>query len=239
MSTETFNSILSSNRSFFQKFFGRDDWKRSEVEQIYSEFQRVYDNRPVQDNKGGAGPIPSFWYFLIAHKMQPKAIIESGVWKGHTTYLFRQACPNAQIYCYDISFNQLQYKDQDAVYSECDWMDVEAPKSNPNETLVFMDDHINQAQRVLEIAQRGYRYAIFDDGVGFEKQNRVGVPAFPSIQMLFDDNIIDGTRFVYELNNKKYTYIHNKSEADSAASKIEEHLVLPNTYTEITLAVLR
>ncbi|MCW8830770.1 MAG: hypothetical protein OQK32_04520, partial [Gammaproteobacteria bacterium] len=72
------------------------------IKTVLNDFVRIYKGRTVTDNSGGAGEYPSAWLFLMAALFNPKLIVESGVWKGHTSWLFRNACPNAEIHSFDI-----------------------------------------------------------------------------------------------------------------------------------------
>ena len=62
---------------------------RGEVEN----FLNVYCQREHQDNVGGSGFHNSFWIFLTVRALNPELIVESGVWKGHTTHCSGRLVP--------------------------------------------------------------------------------------------------------------------------------------------------
>ena len=55
---------------------------------------------------------------LIARYRNPRLIVESGVWKGQTSWLFRQACPKAEIHSFDIDLKTLEVKSDRVDYHE-------------------------------------------------------------------------------------------------------------------------
>jgi hypothetical protein len=127
------------------------------------DFIAIYRGRPVKDNRGGMSFNHSFatWYMLLT--LRPESVIESGIWKGHSTWLIEQACPQASIYCLDIDFSRLEYKSKRATYlqrdfAQCDWSSI-----NPETTVAFFDDHQNAYARLKDMYWSGIVRAIFED----------------------------------------------------------------------------
>lgn len=127
------------------------------------EFLDLYSRKPITDNSGGMGFNHSFatWYML--RELQPSTVIESGVWKGHSTWLIERACPDAQLYPLDLNFSRLEYKSEKATYiqedfARCDWSGID-----PETTVGFFDDHQNAYARLKELWWVGIRHAIFED----------------------------------------------------------------------------
>jgi hypothetical protein len=209
-----------------------------EIDRFTRAFIEIYDKRPIENNIGGAGLIPNYWLFVMARWLKPALIIESGVWKGQTSWLFRQARPTAEIHAFDINLKNLHYKDNTISYYEYDWINSDIMNKNPDEGMVFFDDHINQAKRVREAYKRGFKWLIFDDNVPTDQIYKIGVPALPSIDMLFDAHLKEGDMIEWELNGKKYSYVFNEKDTFDARGLIDYHLVFP-TYTCVTLVKLR
>jgi hypothetical protein len=55
-------------------------------------FSRVYRNRPDQVNLYGVRLNHAFAVYMVARVLGPRAVLESGVNAGQTTYFFRQGC---------------------------------------------------------------------------------------------------------------------------------------------------
>ena len=126
-------------------------------------FLGVYERRPVLDNRGGMGINHSFAVWILAQAVRPTAIIESGVWHGHSTYILENACPDAEIWCLDPRPAKRRYTSKRARYfiedfSVLDWSHLET-----EQTLCFFDDHQNALARLQQLRWWGFRTAIFED----------------------------------------------------------------------------
>ena len=67
-------------------------------------FLPLYDKRETNKYRRGTGGMRldhSFAVWYTTKKLQPTAIIESGVYNGHSTWLFRQAMPSARVFALD------------------------------------------------------------------------------------------------------------------------------------------
>jgi hypothetical protein len=89
-------------------------------------------------------------------------IVESGIWKGQSTWLLEQACPTANLVSIDLNLANRQYISDRAIYSdrdlsEQDWSGV------TDRSLVFFDDHQNAYKRLQQCKWFGFRHVIFDD----------------------------------------------------------------------------
>ena len=210
------------------------------VKSVLSDFVRIYEDRKVADNAGGAGEYPSAWIYLIARLFDPNLIIESGVWKGHTSWLFRMACPHAEIHSFDISLGQLVCKLDDISYYAKDWMsdDVVTNLAIDDHSLAYFDDHINQCLRVKQAYDMGFKYILFDDNapVVNDKYN-VGMPACPTLQLLYSDHKY-GDRITYERKGVSYVYEYQEKDVYDAKKYIKNYYILPDTQSCVTLVEL-
>jgi hypothetical protein len=192
------------------------------------EFLAIYPDRPVPDNKGGNHFNGSLWIFVITRLLSPRLIIESGVFRGHTTWLLRQASPAAEIHSFDVDFGNLVHRDADAVLHECDWSEIELPAADGAESLAFFDDHISHARRIGEAYDRGFRRLLFDDNFSADTLYAVGTPPVPTVDMLLDDGLEAGTELAWLRNGKRYTYRYDDADADRARRLIAYSAVLPD-----------
>ncbi|MDH3595808.1 MAG: hypothetical protein OEU09_21055 [Rhodospirillales bacterium] len=193
------------------------------------EFLALYPDRPVRDNKGGSGFNDSLWVFVVARCLQPRLIVESGVFKGHTTWLLRQARPEAEIHCFDVNLTgRLVYRDRDAVLHECDWMEAPFPRVDGQSGLAFFDDHINQARRVREAYARGFRHLLFDDNFPAHNLYATGGPPVPTLDMILDDELRAGTAVSWTRKGKDYDYTYREEDVGPARELIARCHVLPD-----------
>jgi hypothetical protein len=138
-------------------------FEKEEIISAIPEFIEIYSKRPIQDNSGGMKFNHCFATWFIIKKLNPKFVIESGVWYGQSTWLVEQACPSAKIFCLDINFSRLRYKSKSATYIEKDFSTIDWSIIDPSKTLCFFDDHQNQYQRLKEANWIGINDIIFDD----------------------------------------------------------------------------
>ncbi|KAL2462635.1 hypothetical protein Fot_53872 [Forsythia ovata] len=61
------------------------------------EFLPIYETRPIKNNMYGMGFDHSFGLWFITQWLKPDLMIESGAFKGHSTWVLRQAMPETPI----------------------------------------------------------------------------------------------------------------------------------------------
>jgi hypothetical protein len=192
-------------------------------------FSDLYDQRPVRDNSGGSGFNDILWLFLLVRALAPAWIVESGVHKGHSTWIMRQACPDAEIFCFDITLSNLQYRDENAQYFEGDWRDWEISQGlDPAHGLIFFDDHIDQARRLVEAADRWFRTALFDDNFAAEHLYATGGPPVPTLAMVTDPDLAAVPAIEWTRSGKLYRYVVDQAALAEARSLIEHYEVMPD-----------
>ncbi len=191
-------------------------------------FFELYGRRPVKDNKGGSGFNDSLWIFALARALNPEVIVESGVFKGHSTWLLRQACPAAEIHSFDIDLSRLVYRDPETAFHECDWSEAALPALDGRSSLVFFDDHINQAQRLREAYERGFRHLLFDDNFPVCHLYATGHPPVPTLEMIMDAWLEPGTEVRWSRKGKVYCYHYRESDVHGVRSLIARYTVLPD-----------
>lgn len=136
---------------------------KEQIEELLREFLELYEQRPIQDNQGGVKSVGSFslWFFLT--QVQPNLVIESGVWKGLTTWLIEKTLPKAEIICFDPLPEVRLYTSKNAIYIKSDFSKMDFSRHNLSKALVFFDDHQNAYKRVIESFNQGFKHLVFDD----------------------------------------------------------------------------
>jgi hypothetical protein len=127
------------------------------------EFEALYEHRPISDNQGGMGAPGAFALWFTLRSLRPKLVVESGVWKGQTTWLIEQAVPEADLLCIDPVLSRLEYRSRKAEYATRDFSRLGLSAEDTREGLAFFDDHQNQLERLLQAADMGFPHAVFDD----------------------------------------------------------------------------
>ena len=225
------------------------DWKlqeyildRDEAVADVPEFIKIYEKRPLRNNDGGMGFNHSFATWHILKNIAPATVIESGVWRGHSTWLIEQACPNAEIFCLDIDFSKLEYKSDQATYieadvSECDWSSID-----PTKAVAFLDDHQNAYARLKDLWWIGIHHAIFEDNYAVGegdcyslKHVRAGV-GLPHLQMSphYQGNILERAKrkaiekILMRLKHKQTAIVRpNTSDLANLQRRLKSYLEFP------------
>lgn len=142
---------------------GDGPWNREEMLDDLAEFADLYERRPIRDNEGGMRSPHLFAFWFAMRQLRPAAVIESGVWRGQGTWFIEQACPKADIYCVDINWSNLSYRSSRATYLTGDFTKHDWARVPKQETLLFLDDHMNAVQRCHQALAQGFRHLIFED----------------------------------------------------------------------------
>jgi hypothetical protein len=143
---------------------GSAPWTPDAIRNTIPEFLELMARRPVADNSGGMGfpHLLATWFLL--RTLQPKVVIESGVWKGQGTWLIENTLPQAEIHAIDINLKRRQYISAKARYYTQDFGRIDwSFLANKSDVLVFFDDHQNAMQRIPVLRQQGFQHVIFED----------------------------------------------------------------------------
>ncbi len=155
-----------------------------DVRALVEQFWHLIPEAPVRQRRGGSGFNGALQLYVAMRALRPAFVIESGVFRGLTTWVIRQACPEARIFCHDPDLSGLQYRDRQARYSREDWSRDDWSMLDPARTVAFFDDHVSQARRVVEAHVRGLSRLLFDDDAAAHRIHAHGGPAHPTIAMI-------------------------------------------------------
>jgi hypothetical protein len=144
--------------SSLPEFLNIDSMRKS-----IDEFLSIYKERPIKDNGGGMGINHSWALWYIVRNLEPKIVVESGVWKGHSTWLIENAYPEAKIYCFDINFANLEFISTNATYIENDFTSFDWSNLDKENGLCFFDDHQNALERMKSARWFGFKNIIIED----------------------------------------------------------------------------
>lgn len=199
-----------------------------ETRKAVAEFFELYEKKPILNNKGGSLFNDSLSLYVTMRLLQPDFILESGTYRGNSSWLFRQACPGAAIQTHDVDHAQLAHRAADIDYIEGDWMDSPLPDFDPGRAVAFFDDHINQALRLRQAHDRGFRRALFDDNFPAHNLYATGGQPLPSLAMLMEEELEAGETFTWVRHGKRYSYRYEPEHAQGAKALIARYLPLPD-----------
>ena len=193
-----------------------------------SAFFALYPRRPLSDNRGGSGFNDSLWLFVLARAIAPRLIIESGTHKGHSAWLFRKACPDAEVHSFDIAPERLSYREPGVTYHTHDWRETDFGQVDPARSLIFFDDHISHAARIREAHERGFRLLLLDDNFPAHNLYATGGPPVPTLAMITDPELAFDSEIAWFRKGKSYSYRYCEADVGNARALVDDFVVLPD-----------
>lgn len=144
-------------------------------------FEYIWTKRPDKKGKGSSNYSNLRNLYDICTELQPELIVESGSWKGNSSWLFSHF---ADVVCHDIDFSNLMWESPNITYIQEDISFFSYPK----ETLFLFDDHISHVKRLEWMINGGYKYAIFDDNQNSLVCETLKNPPSPTLEQLYEVN---------------------------------------------------
>lgn len=148
-------------------------YQRDELINFIDEFNEIYKNRPIYQNNGGMKSAHLFPLYAYLKLKKPKIIFESGVYRGQSTWLIRSACPESKIVSLDLNLSQRIYTDPLTLYIEKDITEIGISEIireyDPDDVLVFFDDHQNFTDRVDFLLEEKIKNVIYEDNYPYDQ----------------------------------------------------------------------
>ncbi|GLT52845.1 hypothetical protein SLA2020_261620 [Shorea laevis] len=156
------------------------EWTSKDLLKGLEEFVPIYETRPIKNNMYGMGFDHSFGLWFIARWLKPDLMIESGAFKGHSTWVLRQAMPNTPIVSLSprhpekylkkgpayVDGNCTYFAGKDFVdFGSVDWGSVMKKHgiTDLSRVLIFFDDHQDELKRIKQALKAGFRHLVFED----------------------------------------------------------------------------
>ena len=196
------------------------------LKKYFSEFRKLYEERPVQDNTGGMKSSHLFAFYCALKELQPNLVIESGVWKGQGTWFIRKALPDADIMSFDIDFSPLEYRDDDVQYlkrdiNTVDWIEFfkDNPEKTPEKTLLFLDDHQDFSERLYFFDDAPFKHVVVEDN-------------YPPSQgdIISPKKIYEGENYIIDKFGVRNEFELHSSIKRKFNDKVESYVELPPLY---------
>lgn len=134
---------------------------------MYKDFEKVYKKRPFKENPGGLNFYGMYALWTILNEINPKYVIESGVWRGASTWLIENIESVKRIICIDpLNGNWKSeefYTSKKAEYNKTDFLQQNFETIDLSKSLVFFDDHQDILPRLLHCKKLGIKDIIIDD----------------------------------------------------------------------------
>ena len=189
-------------------------------------YEDIFRNNNISNLNGGTGFNNGLILFILVKHFSPKKIIESGIWRGYTTYLLDQASNDiAKIYCYDINLDRIQYKSKKAYYYEED-ITENVNHAHDNVDFAFFDDHVAHFDRIKYCMKKSIDIIILDDDVTYSQVHADGWPPIPTASMVYN----------YKENPHLFSWMLNGNKCEANIENLEvdeivdtyEYIPFPN-----------
>jgi len=169
----------------------------------------------------------TIWLFMLARELQPKIIVESGVFHGSSLFTFKNAVPQAKMFAFDVNFATLLERLEGVDYRQHDWA-TDNVRAEGASDLCFFDDHVNNCMRARQAYERGFRHIVVDDAPDIGEIHQFRYPAVPSIAMIENDTWADGDTVEWNWNGRRLRYTFRTADTFGAKDAIEATYRFPS-----------
>ena len=184
----------------------------------------IYFNLMAQNRAFGLlGTTPgngTLWLCMLLRLLQPKVVVESGVYHGSSLFTIKASAPQAKIFAFDVSFKTLLSRLDGVDYREYDWGADDVRAEGPSD-LCFFDDHINNCKRVRQAYDRGFKHVVVDDSPDLGEIHHFRYPAVPSMSMIVNDKWVDGDTVTWNWNGRRLRYTYRIEDTFGVKDVIE------------------
>ena len=215
---------------------GAVSWANHDLLAALDDFLGVYEMRPLRDNAGGVGPLHSFYLWFLLRRLRPAFVIESGVWKGQSTWLIEKAAPEAAIFAIEPDLDRVVYRSPNAEYLDIDFARADWRGVEPARTVVFFDDHRNALDRLRQCLWAGFRHIVFEDnyaahGDCYSMRRILGGTGFRADIPLWPPSLYKVRRYIERYLSEPFQRIGASTHDRAAAMKhIETYYEFPPVF---------
>jgi hypothetical protein len=200
-----------------------------DVESEVRRFYQAYLGSHYRITQGGSHFANLFWLYILRRTLGAKLVIDSGTFTGASAWSlsFGEAAP--QVYSFDIGLALLSRREPNVTYHEMDWTASQLPLVDRETSLCYFDDHIDQIRRVIEAAERGFKYLIFDDDVAVTAIPGRAKDAYtlPKISFLEED-LTDGEDIIWRHRGRERRFRVDRSHLERGRQLIDRMQWVPD-----------
>ena len=185
------------------------------------EYEELDRENPGAGLGGSTAYNSRLWLFLVVRCLKPRVVVESGVFVGASLWTLRRAAPDARLVAFDTSLKKLTFTDPSIELVEDDWTTTDIRAEGPTD-LCYFDDHVDNAQRMLQAHERGFRHIVFDDCPGVATLCHYRYPGVPTARMVMDTDLRDGQVFTWQRDGLSLQYTYDAADAQRARKLVTE-----------------
>ncbi len=191
--------------SFYCGFF-KHDCKSLDLDELVSEY--IIELKHARElnlfKTGGVREKDHINLWCLSRVLLPALYIESGVFIGSSLHAFLKSSKLEKIIAIDPNLGKLKIAKKDipngVFIDDKDFSEIDI-QNPPANSLVYFDDHINTAKRIIQACDKGLKYLLFDDSTGIEGTCQRLYPAVPTIPMIMNweyFNLHDEIKWIWQ-----------------------------------------
>ena len=131
--------------------------------------------------------------WCLGRVFAPEIYIESGVFIGSSLHAFINSPELKKVIAIDPNLRKLKIPKNDipgaVLVNDKDFSELEL-SGMVAKTLVYFDDHINSASRIIQASKKGIKFLLFDDSTGFEGICQRLYPSIPTVPMIMNYELL-------------------------------------------------
>jgi hypothetical protein len=198
---------------------------------IVGDLYKAYVTSEFRVRFGGSRFNNLAWLCLMARALQPSLVIDSGTYMGASAWALKFGWPRTRLYSFDVDMTRLRTRVPGVEYIESDWTSFDFSKEDVHSGFCYFDDHVDQARRVIEAAERGFPIAVFDDDfpiTSFAAMAQRGT-ALPKVEFVLDEELRKFQEVTWSEAGVRYSWPVDVDHLDRAKAVIAATERLPNT----------
>ncbi|MBX9745646.1 MAG: hypothetical protein K2X34_02010 [Hyphomonadaceae bacterium] len=211
----------------------------SALTELVDRFYHDWLQSPFRSPTGGSRLNNLLWLCLLARAYEPKVIIDSGAFQGASAWALALGAPAARVYSFDIDLSQLKRRTSGVRYIEEDWIRFDPDWQPGDRVLAYFDDHVDQARRLIEAADRGVGLLIFDDDYPLTSFHQMAPSpnVLPKIEFLLSPHLKDLQTLQWRYGGKLHTWTAEGALLENARRRIKATERLP--FTGLTTNIMQ
>jgi len=190
------------------------EFDKVELVKNIERYEEIFRTVKIKDLNGGMGFNNGLFFYVLISHFKPKVVLESGLWKGFSTFLIDDAISKeSKIFCFDINLDKREFLSKKAHYFETD-LSITTEVEFNSVDFAFFDDHVSIYDRLKFCLKNKIDIAVVDDDVSLTQVHSDGWPPIPTASMIFN----------YDKIPKSFDWINNgiPAHADITGLKVDD-----------------
>ena len=223
------------NRAFeFYAAFFASPVPASDPDQLVAAYEQAYAHALSLGlfQSGGVGAKDHLNLWCLGRVFEPEVYIESGVYLGSSLHAFIKSPKLREVIAIDPDLSTLRIPKADipgAVYIEDKDFSQLTIDGSVATMFAYFDDHINSADRILQAAQKGLTFILFDDSTGLEGICQRLYPAVPTIPVIMNSGLFSP--------GDELSWTFPKPVPDSARNSLKRGFLQDRSHSETRLSL--